>query len=474
MEGRQDHSKRLAAGAAMVDITPKAGTHLGGEWQKLRKAEHVEDHLYARCIILRHGYEELCIISLDSAIITRQYSDRIKVIINSNFGINEDSIIISTTQTHSAPAIGNIIIDNEFEGIPPEHEYLRGSQAEYCDWAVERTIEAVTAAREQERPVQAAAGRAMIDGLAFNRRAVLRNGKVSMPSPFPSITHPLGLTDVLYLEGPTDPEVSIFCLRDDDMRMVAMILHHTCHPVNVFANARHTISADWPGSWATEMQNQHGEQSIPLVFNGCCGNINPWPVFVPDFKPDHIAMGHKLAEASARIIETLEFQETSDIDWAQRTVGLPLRKPAPADLARAQELIEKHPTPIWSDSDPLQVEAQWMDAAMLIGCERERARSPVYEYDIQALRVGNTAFVGLAGEPFVEAQLAIKLDSPFAHTLIAHGTNDCPGYIAPRSTYQRGGHEIRDIPAKWAKLEQGAMEAIVENTTDMLQQLFAT
>ena len=36
-----------------------------------------------------------------------------------------------------------------------------------------------------------------------------------------------------------------------------------------------------------------------------------------------------------------------------------------------------------------------------------------------------------------------------------------------------GGHEIRKTPAKWAKLEPGSLEVIVENAVAMLKEIFA-
>jgi hypothetical protein len=59
-----------------------------------------------------------------------------------------------------------------------------------------------------------------------------------------------------------------------------------------------------------------------------------------------------------------------------------------------------------------------------------------------------------------------------AETFLAHCTNDCAGYIAPRASYARGGHEIRKTPAKWTRLEEGSLETIVENTVNVLKEVF--
>jgi neutral ceramidase len=99
-----------------------------------------------------------------------------------------------------------------------------------------------------------------------------------------------------------------------------------------------------------------------------------------------------------------------------------------------------------------------------------RERSAELDYEIQALRVGDTAFVGLPGEPFVEGQLAIKLASPAYPTYVAHCTTEYVGYIPTKEALIRGGHEVNT--RYWAKLQPEALDAIVENAVEALQAIF--
>lgn len=461
----------LRAGTALVDVTPRAGTHLGGSWGVLRKAEVIRERLYARALVIESGGRKLCFACPDLEIIVKKYTDRIRAAIRERCGIPPDAVMVHLAQPHSTPPVGNFLIDDDFKGIPPEHEYLRGAQSEYCDFAVAKIIDSIEQANARLRPVQIASGSAVRDDLAFNRRGVMRDGKVGMPWFYSGLQAPLGPTDLRYLEGPTDPEVGACCLRDASMQMVAMLLHFTCHPVNVFALNKNTVSPDWPGAWAQYLQEEFGAACVPLVLNGCCGNINPWPPFTPDFVPDHRRMGRALAETAGKIIASLQFKEGAALDWRVRHLKLPIKQVPPEVRAKAEKLLAEHPTPVWTDAQPPTVTWEWMDAAMMMSVELERERVGECDYEIQAFRVGDTAFVGLPGEPFVEGQLAIKIGSPFYPTYVAHGTTDYAGYIAPRSSYARGGHEIREIPAKWTKLEPGAIEKIVETTITLLKEM---
>jgi neutral ceramidase len=468
-------SVTLRAGAAMVDVTPAAGTHLGGTWGTLRAAETITERLHARALVFQQGDRKLCIIQPDLEIIVEPYTSRIREAVSAGCGIAPDAIMVHLPQPHSTPPVGNFLIDRDFPHIPPEHEYLRGAQSAYCDYAVGKMIEAAILAHENLQPVQIAAGSAARDDLAFNRRGVLRDGTVGMPWLYSQRDKPLGATEYRCLEGPMDPEVGVFCVRNRDMDMVAMLLHYTCHPVNVFARVLHTVSPDWPGAWAEEMQARFGTGCVPLVLNGCCGNINPWPAFQADFTPDHRRMGRELAETSRKVIETLRFSDTAVLDWKVRHLKLPLKQADPADREAAERLLTAHPAPQWQADNPKQVTWEWMDAAMLMSVELERERTGgTCDYEIQVLRVGDVAFVGLPGEPFVEAQLAIKIGSPTYPTYVAHGTTDYAGYIAPLASYARGGHEIRTTPAKWAKLEPGALEQIQQAAIEVLEEVFTS
>lgn len=461
------------AGAARVDITPPAGTHLGGTWGTLRRAEILCDRLYARALVMELDGRKLCYLQADLEIITQRWGDRVRQEVQRRSGIPPADCMVALPQIHSVPPLGNFILGDDLPNIPPEHEYLRGSQTPFCEFAVERMVAAAALANQRLVPVTLGFGRALRDDLAFNRRGIRRDGTVGMPWLFSAQQQPLGPTDYLCLEGPMDPEVGVVSFKNRQDQLVACLLHYTCHPVNVFAQTRNALSADWPGSWAEGVRRLAGRDCVPLIVNGCCGNINPWPPFEPDFIPDHRRMGRELTRTTRAILKTIKHQKCEALKGVARHLGLPLKKASAADRKAAEDLLAEYPQPRWQKQDPGQVEWDWMDAAMLICVERERKRSPDLDYELQAFRIGPVSLVGLPGEPFVEGQLAIKQESPAALNLVAHCANAYAGYLAPRDAYARGGHEIREKPAQWAKVAPGALERIVTETGVILKGLYS-
>ncbi|HOF90033.1 MAG TPA: hypothetical protein PLZ36_18305, partial [Armatimonadota bacterium] len=256
----------LHAGAAQTDITPAAGVQLAGDIGRYRPAKLVLDPLYARALALRDGERALAIIALDLCIVSKPQCRRIRALAAERHGIEPDALMIHATQTHTAPGLGHFMLDDDFPGIPEDYAWIRGGDPAYDELVIARALDALGQALAAMRPVQVGAGSGIEGRYAYNRRAVLRDGSIGMPWKGWQ-GGKLGPTDILYVEGPMDPEVGVLCLRGDDLHPVAMLLNYACHPVHVFPQP--LVSADWPGAWCAAMRARFG--GTPMVLNGCCG-----------------------------------------------------------------------------------------------------------------------------------------------------------------------------------------------------------
>ncbi len=456
----------LHAGAAQVDITPQTDIHLAGAVGEFRPAQYIYEPLYAKALVLKSGERKMCFVSLDLTIITEDWTERIREAVAEECNLAPEAIMVHATQTHSAPALGHFMFDESFQQTPPEMEWLRGGDPRYFDFAFERIIQSIRQANNSMQPVRIRVGSGIEGRLAFNRRAVVNDGRVLMPGP--RWQAPLGPTYIRYMEGPIDPEVGVMCFQADSMRMTAMLLHHTCHPVNIFP--RPIVSADWPGAWSRATRETFGGDCVPLVLNGCCGNINPWNPFDPEYIPDHRRMGNVLAETTLKVIETLPYEEDVTLDWKARKIKLPIRDVEPELLAQSEKILDEHPEPEWSGQNPRRVDPEWMKAASILSVHLLKQRKAELDYEIQVFRVGRAAFVGLPGEPFVEGQLKIKMASPTYPTYVAHCVSHYVGYLPIRDAFPRGGHEVET--RFWSKLEPDALEVVINNAAEMLDDAF--
>jgi len=455
----------LYAGVAAVDITPWAGVQMAGDIGRYRPAGTVLDPLHARVLVLRRGEKMLGIVSLETCMICQPYTQRIRTEAQRRFGIPPSALMLHAVQSHTAPGIGGFMLDEDFSGIPKDKQWLHGGDSAYDEMAVEAILTALAQATQQMLPVQVGVGSGIEGRFAFNRRAVMRDGSIGMPWKGWQ-GGALGPTNIAYIEGPIDPEVGVVCLRTEDQKPLGLLLNYACHPVHVFPKI--LVSADWPGAWSAAMQARCGAECIPLVLNGPCGNLNPWPPFDPDYVEDHHRMGQALAAMTDKVLAAMTFTGETQLDGKVTYVQIPFREFDLNEVARVKTIIEAGPA--WTDDTQTAIAGEWMMAASYYSAFLQAQREGVFEYEVQVLRLGDTAIIGLPGEPFIEAALRIKLASPVRHTYVAHLTSQYVGYIPTREALPRGGHECTH--RYWSKLAPEALDMIVDRVIEMLRVMF--
>jgi hypothetical protein len=452
----------LRAGAARVDITPPLGTQIAGDIGRLRPVEEVREPTYANVLALDRDGQVVVIISCDLGLIEHEYTGIIRGKIRERFGLPAAQVLIHSTQSHAAPAVGPFMISPRIP-LPDDLWFIRGDDPRYNPIAVEGILTAVGEALDARQPVMAKAGRWCDGRVAFNRRFVMRDGT--------GRTHPwpMGDPNILYCEGPIDPEVALLVLENAAGQAVAALLHHTCHPVHGYPER--WASSGWPGAWVEGVRGLLGTQCVPLIINGLCGNIHHTNHLDPNFVDDYHEIGRKLTETAARILANLRPVEGDALAWVTKTVEIPYRVIDDEQIAKDDAFLAAHPEPVWMDRDAGAIEWEWIYAHARKDLRLRKAESPTYAYEIQAFRLGDIVILGMEGEPFVEAQLDIKLASPAAFTLVAHMANGCAGYVPTRRAFANGGYETR--PGTWSALEYGALETITAEAIEVIRTLFS-
>jgi hypothetical protein len=305
--------------------------------------------------------------------------------------------------------------------------------------------------------------------VAFNRRHILRDGSVRRHGP-------CAPPDILCSEGPIDPEVGVLSLEAPDGRQRVLMLHHTCHPCYGFG--ANDVIGDWVGVWADLAREALGGSCQPIVVNGCCGNIHHTNHLDPDgySRPGgHREMAAKLMETTRTALSGVEDLDTVPFRFGRRVLSLPLRGVPPEDLERARAMEKDWPEPKWEDESKTAIDRSWVDALTRLDYHDRQQKERTCPYEIQALRMGDAALVGLMGEPFVEGQLRIKLESPAKYTIVAHYCNGHAGYIPPASVFERSGdpQSVHVAQTNFGfKFEPDALDCICEEAVNLLESLF--
>ncbi|MBI2438358.1 MAG: hypothetical protein HYV36_06060 [Lentisphaerae bacterium] len=474
-------SSPLLAGAAEIDITPAAGTHLSGDMCRLRPVEKVLHPLFARALVAgasgASAAERICLLSLDLCTIGNECAAQIRQELARHFGFKREAVMLHLIQNHSAPSLGgHLFLKPDSPYVSKDFWWVYQGDPNYLDFIVPRLLEVVKNAIAALEPVTfACLGRA--DGrIAHNRRFLKRNGWVqSQPGPD-------DLFEVLCAEGPTDPEVGVAAFKNRAGRIIAALLHHTGHPCSYFS--KNWVTPSWPGAWCRRFKQLVGEQCVPLMINGCCGNINVWNNTYGRPIPDDETVADWLMQTTGAILEKLSFAEPTELGYKSVTLALPFadieQQLGRENLAQAARVLAKHAEPRWRDQNKTELDVEWIFAVVATDLQRRIRGDKTYSYEVQSFRLGDLGMVGLIGEPFVEGQLDIKRQSPAQRTFVAHMCNGYIGYIPPRQSYRATNYNhlspegrIVRRGANLFMLQEDALERISAAARDALKCLFA-
>lgn len=450
---------RLHAGIGEADITPKPGIQMAGDVDRQRPVEEIRSPLLAQALVAEVSGRKICFVSVDALGMTREYGDRLRREIAEAIGTTPDAVVAHGKQSHSAPVVGNHAISAECDLVPAELDWVRGGDPRYVEPFFEGVHEAVRKANRSLQPVRIKAGRGMEGRVAFNRRFVMRDGKVK--------THPsLCSPDILHAEGPVDPEVGVALLVDEADQPVAALLHFTCHPVHGYP--MRWVSPDWPGAWVEGVRALLKGKAIPMVINGACGNVHHVNHLNPrNRETDTIEiMGQRLTDTTATVLDRLQPLPSDTLAWSRRVLEASWRV-QPADrIAAARDLIARNPRP--APDEHGRIGWDWVFAVGLLDIEARKARQPHYDLELQVLRLGDLCIVCWPGEPFVEGQLEVKRTSPKPFTFLAHWCNDAVSYLPTRRAFEGGGFEV-GLP--WCRLAPGTLETMAEESRRMLEEI---
>lgn len=452
---------QLRAGAGEADITPFLGCQIDGNIGVPRPAEVVITPLHARAMVLEQDGKKFCFLSMDLLAITNVESDNVRRMAMEKFGFTRDAVAVHVTQCHSAPSMGQIMLSDRLPATK-KYPWLRGSHPDYGPFALTRIEQAIRDALAAIKPVRVAWGAAIDGRVAFNRRYIMRDGTAAMGRGGRPIE------DVLQSEGPSDPEVGLATFTGLDLKPIATLLHHTCHPVHW--DPHRAIHADWPGRWADTVRRDLLPGTTPLVVNGCCGNVHHANILDRSREDTPQSMARLLSESTHQAMMNIRGIESPVLKWHSETMRIPWRKFPPEVFADAHKLIDANPEPMWKSSAKDSVDWNWCFAATLLDAEEMVTSAPGFDYEVQAVRIGDLAILVLPGEPFVEAQLEIKRRSPAKRTFVAHMSNGYVGYIPTPLALKGGGYETR--PSIASKLCTEALQMITDKSVEVLQKLY--
>ena len=440
----------LRAGVARRLINPPLGIKRPGVRLFADPIQAIESDLTATVLVLAAGDRRAAIVACDLCAISVSVVDRLRRRVAAVLDTTVDHVLINESHTHSGPALP------EFIPEPPGEEAVQEAYQAHFERTV---VEAAEEAGRDLAPARIGAGWGECGIGAYRRER-----------------RPDGTDHLAEVPGaPTDPAVGVVRVDGPGGRPIATVFSYGCHPVTMGPHS-HMASSDYPGAAREVVEGALG--GTALFLQACGGNINPITgigaeVDCRDNKDrigamlggevvkvaagirTHVRRGQKrpidtLASVSVWPWEPLRGESASSLMAAERTLELNFVELPSAQKAQAihdrwhRELQEAEAGGghHWDVSIARRF-AHWSERLV----EAVADRDPRWPMPVQALRVGDIAWVGIGAEVFFETGLAIKERSPIAHTQVLGYSDGCRTYLPRAEDYPEGGW---DIDARYA------------------------
>lgn len=414
----------LKAGMTRGDITPPKGLELAGYPHYPRNNEGFHDPLYAACMYLNNGKEEVAFVTLDLLFFSKKHVAKARKLAFEKCGIK--NIMISCSHTHSGPwAAGRLDIESLEAGKEQPHEYVES--------IINTIVNLICDAKENSFDAKFTCGTAICgaeSGIGGNRR---------IPG------------------GPHDPLVSVMAVRDENA-VRGIMVNYTLHPtfIHEWSNV---CTADYPCYLKMQLEEME-PYALTGFAQGASGNQSSRYYRQGESYDEAERVGRTLGKAAHTVIEKATWTNDLPISVASDVVELELR-----DFGTEEELIKQveHDEKIYKelyakygDSENREEYYLWQNANLkLLGSEDQlgyvrmqkkginiELLSDEAPAEIQVIRLGDTLVIGLQGEIFVEYALYIKAVAGFKTVIINELANGClPGYLYTPESLVTGGYE---------------------------------
>ena len=421
----------LEFGYAQEDITPKYGAPLCG-YLNPRPNRGALDRLKVKAAAFRTGKDIAMIVSFDLCMVGAALVKKMAAAVAEAVPELAGKVMFSATHTHTGPFTSACFTD--------------GVDNTYLDFLIGKMLAAVREAYENLAPAELWATQTECSTMAFNRRYVMKNGKV--------LTNPGKLNpDIVRPEGTTDPTIPFFAVKQHG--------HFRLLAVNISNHADTTggdmVSADWPGHMEKQIQYELGEEVPVITLIAPQGNINHFNVRT-DADQTSPAESRRIGKAYAAAVLSSLYQLRQVAADSIRTASCEFEAPyytvTDEEYDEAKRVFEANRDADMKPGQDITSEdiargtpfALKFFAKNVIDCRDKAIKTQRIE-QMFALRLGNEiGIVGIPAEPFVEIGLAIRKDSGFPMTMVAALTMGEIGYVGLPANYGVGGYET--IPSR--------------------------
>lgn len=403
----------LKAGIARTDLTPFWGVELTGWGYYIgRTWREIRDALFATALACEGDSGAAIVVALDMMVIDERFTSRTRSLIHDAIGVAAESVMLTCSHSHNAPAAGGLRGVGECDPL-------------YEEWAAHQAATAAILAWRNRCAANVLIHHAHLNDLTFNRT---RAG------------------------GSTDTNLTVAHVVGSNGDSIAVVVNYAAHPTVYTKLHPFAVSADVPGEVRAII-----EQKIPgttgIYIQGACGDVN----FLKKFQSDDRCQqpASTIATAVVELIDQKPTASTSAVVAASaKRVDIPTRRwtlqeihadrdeahrrLAERDVSRwletigrsmtnrPEDMIDRHGGDEWKAVESMcRFNVEWTEEMM----QDLETRDQLQQSEVQSLRMGDLFIVANASELFSPFALDVRRRSGIPGLMIACYANGRIGYL---------------------------------------------
>jgi len=441
----------LNAAVAEIDITPPVGYRMAGYFDE-RLATGTHDPLKAKAIVLQDGKEKFALAFCDIVGISLNVTTNARAKLSKLTGIPVSHIMICCTHSHTGPAFDDVRRDYFHDKAMKELGKDPQETINYPEFLTEQLVKVLSEVNAKLAPATVAVGIAKQEGLSFNRRYHMKNGRVAFN---PGQMN----TNIVKPAGPIDPDVPMLFVRTPDAsKSLGGFTVFACHSDTIGGTE---FSADYAFFLQETLRREFGEKYVSAFGAGTCGDINHINTNIKEEKIKGFENAEKIgttlgktviaSQKSAVAITKPKFAVESKV------LTIPLQEVTEEQVKKARDRLFTLKTG----------EGSFMEKVEIVKAVDLWNKGKTWPMEVQVFRLDSeTAIVCLPCEIFVDLGLAIKKASPFPRTFVISICNDRPSYVPTKKAFAEGSYEVTN-----ARVKPGAGEMMVDAAVELLKKL---
>jgi neutral ceramidase len=429
----------MSVGVAQIDITPPEPIRLTGYGNRTTPSERVEQRLRAKALAFgSDSSQPAVLITADLIGISERLADEVARRLQ-KAGIERPQLAISTTHTHTGPALAGTLPFIFSTPLTPEQELVINRYSAELVNNLERVALDALANRQAAR-VAWGQGTAVF---AANRR-VLKDGKWTG----------FGIAP----EGAVDHDLPVLTIRAVDGSLRAVLVSYACHATTL-EGKENFVHGDWPGVAQELIERQHpGAIALVSIGTGADANPNPRGGGLPDVERH----AREVAGEVERVIAGPMKRIAASPVGRWRVVDLPLAA-ARSRVQWEEQAKQKGATGIYAQS-------------IVQRLERGEPLETSVRYPVQTWTFAtDLAMTFLGGEVVADYGLRLKRELDASRLWINAYSNDVACYVPSKRMIPEGGYEVLGSMVYYghpAPFDEGTEDLVVRTVKDLLPAVF--